>query len=80
VDDIIRIEDDEKNEILKVIIIIESKQLMPGLGGIVGNDITHVFKTLQNNFDLLLNKSYYVIIVTACNCHGVINFYKICKK
>ncbi len=80
VDDIIRIQNDDKNEILKVIIIIESKQLMPGLGGIEGNDISHVFKTLENNFDLFLNKSYYVIIATTCNCHGVINFYRNRKR
>ena len=80
VDDIIRLEDDDKNEIFKVIIVIESKQLMPGLGGIEGKDITHVFKTLENNIDLFLNKSYYVIIATTCNCHGVINFYENSKK
>ncbi len=76
VDNIIKIDNDDENEILKLKIIIESKQLMPGLGGINGNDIKHIFRILQSSLDLFLNKNYNLIIATTCNCHGVINFYK----
>jgi hypothetical protein len=80
VDDIAKIELDNENKIIKAIIIVESIQLMPGLGGIEGNHIKKIFKTLQNNLDLFLNKNYELLVATTCNCHGVMNFYKNSKK
>lgn len=66
----------EKNKIPKFIIINESYQLMPGLGGLKGKDISKNIKILQKNLDILLNQRFNIIIATTCNCHGVINFYQ----
>ena len=65
-----------KEEISEIIIINESYQLMPGLGGLKGNDFQNILKVLRNNMDLLSHQKFDMIIATTCNCHGVINFYK----
>ncbi|MHA1488490.1 MAG: hypothetical protein ACTSRI_02410 [Promethearchaeota archaeon] len=61
----------------KIININESYQLMPGLGGLRGKDIKNILGKLKNNLNLFLNQKCSFITATACNCHGVINFYKI---
>lgn len=65
-----------KEEISEITIINESYQLLPGLGGLKGNDIRDILKVLRNNMDLLSHQKFDMIIATTCNCHGVINFYK----
>ncbi|MFX1259948.1 MAG: hypothetical protein ACFFAN_19025 [Promethearchaeota archaeon] len=62
--------------ISKIIIINESYQLMPGLGGLRGKDINHILQILNEYLDVLSNQKFNIIIATTCNCHGVINFYK----
>lgn len=64
------------DEFLKVILIYESIQLMPGLGGLKGDDLIKSFKKLAENLDIISTQKFSLIITTACNCHGVINFYK----
>ena len=66
----------KKEEISEVIIISESYQLLPGLGGLKGNDIRNILKVLRDNMDLLSHQKFEMIIATTCNCHGVVNFYK----
>ncbi|MHA1468406.1 MAG: hypothetical protein ACTSP6_10075 [Promethearchaeota archaeon] len=65
-----------KKEISEIIIINESYQLMPGLGGLKGNDIRDILKVLRDNMDFLSHQKFDMVIATTCNCHGVINFYK----
>jgi len=65
-----------KEEISEIIIINESYQLMPGLGGLNGNDIQNILKILRDNMDFLSHQKIDMTIATTCNCHGVINFYK----
>ena len=64
-----------KEEISEIIIINESYQLMPGLGGLKGNDIRDILKVLRDNMDFLSHQKFDMVIATTCNCHGVINFY-----
>ncbi len=66
----------KKEEISEIIIINESYQLMPGLGGLKGNDIRDILKVLRDNMDFLSHQKFDMVIATTCNCHGVINFYK----
>ena len=66
----------KKEEVSEVTIIIESYQLLPGLGGLKGNDIQNILKFLRDNMDFLSSRKFNMIIATTCNCHGVINFYK----
>ncbi len=66
----------KKEEIYEISIINESYQLMPGLGGLKGNDIQSILKFLQDNMDILSHQKFDMIIATTCNCHGVVNFYK----
>lgn len=65
-----------KEEISEITIINESYQLLPGLGGLNGNDIQNMLKVLRDNKDFLSHQKFDLIIATTCNCHGVINFYK----
>ena len=65
----------EKTDVINIIMIIESQQLMAGLGGLKGKEIDIILKKLKNNFKYLNNQKCNVIIATTCNCHGVINFY-----
>ena len=65
-----------KEEISEITIINESYQLLPGLGGLKGNDIRDILKVLRGNMDFLSHQKFDMVIATTCNCHGVINFYK----
>ncbi len=65
-----------KEEISEITIINESYQLLPGLGGLKGNDIRDILKVLRDNMDFLSHQKFDMVIATTCNCHGVINFYK----
>ena len=66
----------KKDKITEIVIINESYQLMPGLGGLKGEDIQNSLKILRENLDILNKQEFNIIIATTCNCHGVINFYK----
>ncbi|MEJ2271551.1 MAG: hypothetical protein P8X91_03505 [Candidatus Bathyarchaeota archaeon] len=55
--------------------ILNSQQLTGGLGAINGNDLFNLLKKLDNN-----HKSYTLSIGVACNCHGIVNFYKVIKN
>lgn len=65
-----------EDEFLKIFLIYESIQLIPGLGGIKGDDLVKSFKKLAEYLDIILTQKFNLIIATTCNCHGVINFYK----
>lgn len=65
-----------EQDIIKINLIIESIQLIPGLGGLKGDDLNDIFKKLEEKFDAISTQKFSLIIATACNCHGVINFYK----
>jgi hypothetical protein len=60
----------------KLIIIVHSYQLMPGLGGLKGLDIYSIYNLLKENLNYLKKSQLDLIVATSCNCHGVINFYK----
>jgi len=60
----------------KLIILIHSYQLMPGLGGLKGENIYSIYNLLRENLSFLKNSQFSLIVATSCNCHGVINFYK----
>ncbi|MBD3215406.1 MAG: hypothetical protein GF311_22545 [Candidatus Lokiarchaeota archaeon] len=68
----IRFSKDEK----KVYFLIKSYQLKAGLGGLKGEDITKVFKVINDNSAYFKKDYYDIIISTSCNCHGVISFIK----
>jgi len=65
-----------EDEDLKVIVIYESTQLMPGLGGLKGIVFNNIFKNLEEIFDKITTQKFSLFIVTTCNCHAVINFYR----
>jgi hypothetical protein len=66
----------EKNDIINIFIIIESQQLIAGLGGLNGKDINFILKEVNNNIEIFNNQEFNITIATTCNCHGVVNFYK----
>lgn len=70
----------QNNKIYSFIIILESYQLMPGLGGLKGKEINSVLEELTKKLDILSNKKFNLIVGTTCNCHGVVNYYKNYQK
>ncbi len=66
----------DKNDNSLFFIIVESEQLMPGLGGISGEEIQNMLSTLEKNVNEIKAGSHFVI-ATSCNCHGVIHFMKV---
>jgi hypothetical protein len=60
----------------KVILIIESKQLRGGLGGIPGSTLQLIISNLEKNLSWMKGNNFELTIATSCNCHGVVNFYK----
>jgi hypothetical protein len=66
----------EIDDFYSIILVYESTQLMPGLGGLSGEDFIKSFKLLEKNLDNISKQNFSLIIATTCNCHGVINFYK----
>ncbi|MFX1396712.1 MAG: hypothetical protein ACFFAS_06665 [Promethearchaeota archaeon] len=64
----------------RIIIIINSKQLKSGLGGLKGSDLHEIFSELEDVGELLEKNVLEIIVATTCNCHGVINFFKTIKK
>jgi hypothetical protein len=66
-----------KKKIPQIIIVIESYQLQSGLGGLLGKDIHYILKKLGKNLKLFSEKEFRLIIATTCNCHGVLDFYKV---
>ncbi|MEJ2248460.1 MAG: hypothetical protein P8Y70_03110 [Candidatus Lokiarchaeota archaeon] len=74
--DIIKIEKKQQ----RIAVVLESKQLKAGLGGLRGKDILKIFESLQNNLDFLTKKTFNLTIATTCNCHGVVNFFKTSKS
>jgi len=64
------------SDFIKIIILAESYQLMPGLGGLKGKDIKMIIETLNKSINSLLKVRFNCIIATTCNCHGVINFFE----
>jgi hypothetical protein len=66
----------ESTDIVNITIIIESRQLKAGLGGLKGKEINKIFKKLKNNLEYLNTQKCNVFIATTCACHGVANFYK----
>ncbi len=65
-----------EENIPRIIIIIESHQLSPGLGGLKVEDINHILKNLEEKLDIISNEEFNLIIATTCNCHGVVNFFR----
>ena len=55
-------------------IVIRSHQLLPGVGGIYPVDLMCAMDTAMNNSHRPL------MIVTACRCHGVVDFMHLKKK
>jgi hypothetical protein len=54
--------------------ILVSRQLTGGLGAIDGKELYSLLKRLEN-----LHKPYTLAIGTACDCHGVLNIFKVKK-
>lgn len=52
--------------------ILRSRDLTGGLGAIDGKGLYSILKRLES-----LNKSYTMAIGTACDCHGVLNLFKV---
>ncbi|TXT67610.1 MAG: hypothetical protein BAJALOKI1v1_40011 [Promethearchaeota archaeon] len=61
----------------EVNIVLHSYQLLPGLGGLKGGEIEEVLAKINKHLDLLRKNNFRLLIATSCNCHGVVNFYKI---
>lgn len=51
--------------------ILNSQQLVGGLGGINGNDLFNLLKELND-----IHNNATLAIGVACTCHGILNFYK----
>lgn len=58
-------------------IIVESNQLAPGLGGIKGIIVQEIIAKLNQLYKEFQNKNVEIKVATSCNCHGIVNFYKI---
>jgi hypothetical protein len=54
--------------------ILKSEQLTGGLGAIKGSQLFSLLKKLENR-----QESFTLAVGTACNCHGIINIFKITK-
>lgn len=54
--------------------MLKSKQLTGGLGAINGDDLFNLLQRLDN-----IRNSNILAIGVACNCHGILNFYKVKK-
>ena len=54
------------------IVVIESKQLGPGIGGIVKESIKQLI-------DKLKHVNNRIVVATACRCHAILNCFKISK-
>ncbi|TFG02674.1 MAG: hypothetical protein EU542_04430 [Promethearchaeota archaeon] len=65
-----------KNDVNQVFIVNESHQLMPGLGGLRGNEMKFILDKLKESISLLRDKTFKLITATTCNCHGVLSFFK----
>jgi hypothetical protein len=55
-------------------IVIRSHQLLPGVGGIYPADLMSALDIVRKNSQRPL------MIVTACRCHGVVDFMRLEKK
>jgi len=66
----------KNGNISEIVVVNESYQLMPGLGGLKGKDMQDTLNILQENISILSSQKFKISIATTCNCHGVINFYK----
>jgi len=56
--------------------LLESYQLMAGLGGLKGNELKEVVGKIQENKDSFISHKYEIRVATTCNCHGVISVLK----
>ncbi len=63
-------EDDE----IMIMVILESYQLKPGLGGLLASEVLDVLTILNEKLSIISQKPCKLMIGTTCNCHGVINF------
>jgi hypothetical protein len=54
--------------------ILESKQLTGGLGAINGSQLFSLLKKLEKR-----QESFTLAVGTACDCHGIINMFKVAK-
>ena len=59
---------------------LESHQVQPGLGLILGEELKHLILNCLNQIkqNLSSNQSSEFIVSTTCNCHGVINVFSLC--
>ena len=55
--------------------ILKSEQLTGGLGAINGSQLFSLLKKLQNR-----QESFTLAVGTACDCHGIINLFKITRQ
>ncbi len=65
-----------RNEQNSIYIILNSYQLMPGLGGLKGSEIYDIFNVLTEQMKNIQEKEYDIVVGTSCNCHGVLSFLK----
>ncbi|TFF93761.1 MAG: hypothetical protein EU543_02870 [Promethearchaeota archaeon] len=56
--------------------LLESYQLMAGLGGLKGNELKEVVEKIQKNKNSFISNKYEIRVATTCNCHGIISFLK----
>lgn len=57
-------------------LVIESKQLKSGLGGILGAELSFVLDKIGEKIAQFQGQETHFMISTTCNCHGVISFYQ----
>ena len=67
----------KKNDEFNIMIIIESEQIEAGLGGLSGKQVNFILNQLKSDLNVLIGLECNVIVGTTCNCHGVVNFFKI---
>jgi hypothetical protein len=55
--------------------ILKSEQLTGGLGAIKGRQLFSFLKKLEKQ----QQESFTIVVGTACDCHGIINMFKVKK-
>ena len=70
--------------------VFESYQMKPGIGAMKGADMkqyllemfeyTHSSDAYEDKTEDMIATNEIFFIATACNCHGVVNLFRICAR
>ena len=61
--------------------VIESHQINPGIGGILGTDFKQFHHDFQTKLTSLpINKRLKILLATSCHCHAVVNAFSIIRR